>query len=165
MPDIIRVTSLSNYSWVHAEGDDILVDPFFPDDVELTPELLDARKDIAMTHEVLPDYLISKNSNTALLYARIRPSIDGIVEAPPIVEAARKLSEEIKRTDHSFYVVGGPAINASFKEATQTDLQKLMPILLGLIVLCLLISLRSVISTGLALVVVVEPVVKVAFLV
>ena len=39
MPDIIRVTSLSNYSWVHAEGDDILVDPFFPDDVELTQEL------------------------------------------------------------------------------------------------------------------------------
>ena len=155
MPDIIRVTSLSNYSWVHAEGDDILVEPFFPDDVELTQELLDARKNIALNHEVLPDYLISKNSKTALLYARIRPSIDGIVEAPPIVEAARKLSEAVKRTDHSFYVVGGPAINASFKEATQTDLQRLMPILLGLIVLCLLLSLRSVISTILALVVVV----------
>ncbi len=155
MPDIIRVTSLSNYSWVHAEGDDILVDPFFPDDIELTQELMDSRKDIAMNHEVLPDYLISKNANTALLYARIRPSIDGIVEAPPIVEAARELSEKMKRTDHSFYVVGGPAINASFKEATQNDLQKLMPILLGLIVLCLLISLRSAISTVLALVVVV----------
>lgn len=155
MPDIIRVTSLSNYSWVHAEGDDILVDPFLPDDQELTQELLDARKEIAMTHEVLPDYLISKSSNTALLYARIRPSIDGTVEAPPIVEAARALSEKLKRSDHSFYVVGGPAINASFKEATQTDLERLMPILLGLIVLCLLISLRSVISTALSLVVVV----------
>ena len=64
MPDIIRVTSLSNYSWVHAEGDDILVDPFFPDDIELTQELMDSRKDIAMNHEVLPDYLISKNANT-----------------------------------------------------------------------------------------------------
>ena len=155
MPDIIRVTSLSNYSWVHAEGDDILVDPFLPDDQDLTQELLDNRKEIAMSHEVLPDYLVSKNGNTALLYARIRPSLEGIVEAPPIVEAARALSEELKRSDHSFYVVGGPAINASFKEATQTDLERLMPILLGLIVLCLLISLRSVVSTVLSLVVVV----------
>ena len=62
MPDIIRVTSLSNYSWVHADGDDILVDPFIPDDVELTQELLDARKEIALNHEVLPDYLVSKNA-------------------------------------------------------------------------------------------------------
>ena len=51
LPDIIRVTSLANYSWVHAEEDDILVDPFLPDDIPLTQELLDERKSIALSHE------------------------------------------------------------------------------------------------------------------
>ena len=52
-------------------------------------------------------------------------------------------------------MVGGPAINASFKEATQNDLQKLMPILLGLIVSLFTLIAAQLISTVLALVVVV----------
>ena len=42
VPEVIRVDSLSNYNWVHANGDDIVVEPLLP--AVLTPELLAERK-------------------------------------------------------------------------------------------------------------------------
>ena len=43
LPYAIRVDSL-NFNWVHAEEDELVVEPMIPDDIELTPEVLKARK-------------------------------------------------------------------------------------------------------------------------
>ena len=32
LPEVIRVDSLTNYNWVHAEGDDIIVEPLIPEE-------------------------------------------------------------------------------------------------------------------------------------
>ncbi|MCB9727098.1 MAG: MMPL family transporter [Deltaproteobacteria bacterium] len=40
VPEVIRVDSLANYNWVHAEGDDMLVEPILPEDALL--DLADA---------------------------------------------------------------------------------------------------------------------------
>ena len=141
--DIIRVTSLANYSWVHAEEDDILVDPFLPDDIPLTQELLDERKSIALSHEVIPDYLVNKAADTAMLYAKLRPGIDSAVKTGPLINAARELAAEMSKGEHKIFVSGGPAINTGFQEATQNDLQRLVPVLMGLIILTLLFALKS----------------------
>ncbi|MBT6492232.1 MAG: MMPL family transporter [Deltaproteobacteria bacterium] len=144
LPDIIRVTSLANYSWVHAEGDDILVEPFIPEDEPLTQALLEQRKKIALEHENIPNYLISPDAKTALIYAALRPSLDSQIPLLPIVRAARALKEKSLRTDHVLYVYGGPAVTGGFEEATQNDLERLIPIVIGLIVLWLGVCLRSI---------------------
>ncbi|MBT6178047.1 MAG: MMPL family transporter [Deltaproteobacteria bacterium] len=144
LPDIIRVTSLANYSWVHAEGDDILVEPFIPEDEPLTQALLEQRKKIALEHENIPNYLISPDAKTALIYAALRPSLDSKIPLLPIVRAARALKEKSQRTDHVLYVYGGPAVTGGFEEATQNDLERLIPIVIGLIVLWLGVCLRSI---------------------
>src|SRR4029079_16793776 len=56
----IRVESLANYSWVHPEGDDIIVENLIPNDRELTDQLLAERKAVALGHEQLPGYLVRK---------------------------------------------------------------------------------------------------------
>ena len=144
LPDIIRVNSLTNFSWVHAEGDDILVEPLIPEDEPLTPELLEARRKIALDHETIPNYLISLDGKTALLYGALRPSIDVQIPLLPIVKAARVLNEKVQRTDHTLYVYGGPAVTGGFQEATQNDLARLIPFVIGLIVLWLGIALKSI---------------------
>ena len=77
VPNVIRVDSLANFNWVHAEEEDLLVEPLLPDDEELTPEFLAARKKIALAHETLPNYLVNKDATVALLFATVKPAIGG----------------------------------------------------------------------------------------
>ena len=67
LPEVIRVDSLSNYNWVHAEGDDILIEPLIADGEDFNESYINDRKKIALNHEVLPNYLISKDAKTTLI--------------------------------------------------------------------------------------------------
>jgi predicted RND superfamily exporter protein len=153
VPEVIRVDSLSNYNWVHAHEDEILVEPLLPD--ELTPAVLEERKKVALSHEVIPGYLVSKDANTALLFARIKPGIDKPPDAPAITSAVLKLTKELTRGDHQFYVTGGPAITQAFKEVAESDMSRLVPMALGIAALFLFLALRSIVGVVLPLVVMV----------
>ena len=153
--DIIRVTSLANYSWVHAEEDDILVDPFLPDDIPLTQELLDERKSIALSHEVIPDYLVNKAADTAMLYAKLRPGIDSAVKTGPLINAAGSRQPRCQKRRTQNLCLWRPSHQYWLSEATQNDLQRLVPVLMGLIILTLLFALRSPLAVVLSLSVVI----------
>ncbi len=154
VPEIMRVDSLSNYNWTHSEEDDIIVEPLLPDDEELTPELLEERKKVALNHEVLPEYLVSRDGRTAMIYAAIKPSFEGspdyeLVLNGRIVEGVKKegVRDKINKYrgtgDHSFHVTGSGAISDAFREAATDDMSNLVPILLGVIVLFIIFLLRS----------------------
>jgi predicted RND superfamily exporter protein len=141
VPEVIRVDSLANYNWVHARGDDIVVEPLLPE--QLTPEVLQERRQIALHHEILPDYLVSRDGRTALLFARIKPGIDRPPNAPLITHTVEALAAELRRTDHQLYVSGGPPTNAAFKEIATRDLGRLFPLALLTATIFLLLILRS----------------------
>ena len=46
VPEVIRVESISNFNWVHSQGDDIVIEPLLP--AALTPEILAQRKRVAL---------------------------------------------------------------------------------------------------------------------
>ncbi|MCP4216451.1 MAG: MMPL family transporter [bacterium] len=153
VPEIMRVESLSNYNWTHSEEDDILVEPLLPDDEELTPQLLEERRKVALSHEVLPGYLVSKDGKTAMLYASIKPSFEGSPDYELIIKGRHagtvqvegvqdKLAKYRGKSDHVFHVTGSGAISDAFREAAAYDLSTLVPILLGVIVLFILVLLR-----------------------
>lgn len=142
VPEVIRVDSLANFNWVHASADDIVVEPLFPG--TLTPEILAHRKQIALTHETLPNYLISKDATVTVIMGRIKPGLERPPNAPAITLAARKIVDEAKRGDHRLFVSGGPPMNFAFQEITQADLQRLIPMALGLAALFLALLIRSV---------------------
>lgn len=154
LPDISRVTSLTNFSWVYARGDDMHIEPFFENDSILSPAFLKQRKNIALAHEVMPNYLISKDAKTAIAYAHLRPGSDPAPEPTPIIEAATILAQQFTKGDHTIYITGGPAINHAFKRATAEDLSILVPIMLLLIIVLLAYNLRSVGGIFLSLLVV-----------
>lgn len=141
VPEVIRVDSLSNYNWVHSSDDDIVIEPLLP--AELTPELLAERERVALAHEVLPDYLVSRDARTTLLFAHIQPAIDRTSDYARIMTRVRELMAEYRVGDHELHASGGPAVNFAFEESSQQDLSRLVPMLLAAASLFLLLTLRS----------------------
>lgn len=144
IPDVIQVESITNFSWVHAEGDDIVVEPLIPDIGPLDEATLVERKKVALEHEILPDYLVSKDGTIGLIFGRVKPGIDAPPDSQVIVTAVRALAAENGVGDHRFHISGGPAINNAFKEIAQRDMTNLIPIVLGMVVLFLLMSFRAI---------------------
>jgi len=144
IPEVIRVDSLSNFNWVHAVGDEIEVEPLIPDDQPLTDALLKERETVALTHETLPDYFISRDGKSAIIGARIRPGFETPSDSGLIVRSVRALVAEKSRSDHVFHIHGGPAVNYSFEESTTGDSQKLTPFVLAFTFLFLLLTIRTV---------------------
>ena len=153
VPNVIRVDSLANFNWVHAEEEDLLVEPLLPDDEELTPEFLAARKKIALAHETLPNYLVNKDATVALLFATVKPAIGGSpdyesflngAEGPDgkRLEGVRNLAKRFSTGDHSIMTTGGPEISQSFKEAADVDIKGILPWVLALTFVLLFVLFR-----------------------
>ncbi len=165
LPNVIRVDSLANFNWVHAEGDELIVEPLLPNDLELTPELLEARKKVALSHDTLPDYLVSRDGTAALMYITVKPALGGSPDYEGVLEGAlnekgerligiRELVAEFERGDHEILITGGPAINHSFKEAAEADISTILPVVFGLTVLLLALLFRRVSGVFLPLIVI-----------
>ena len=152
VPEVIRVDSLSNYNWVHAQGDDILVEPLLPE--TLTPAVLEARRKVALGHEVIPDYLVSRDAKTALILGRIKPGLEAPPDSPMITAAVHELVKSVSRTDHAFYVAGGPPLTHAFAEVATQDLGRLLPMAVGTAAIFLFILLRTFAGVFLPLLVV-----------
>lgn len=142
--EVIRVDSLANFQWVHAEGDEIEIEPFLPREGAFEPALLAARKKTALEHELLPGYLISADATAAVVYARIKPGIDAPPDSVKITAEARKLVASLQGGDHEFHLTGGPIMNDAFRESSASDLSKLVPALLLVIAALIVGILRRV---------------------
>ena len=155
LPHAMRVDSLANFNWVHADGDELLVEPMLPDDIELTDEVLKERKKAALSHDTLPDYMVSRDGTAALMYITVKPALGGSPDYEGFLEGVtdkdgkhrpglRALAAEMTQGDHRIMITGGPAINHSFKEAAEADIQTIFPIVFGLTLVFLLIMFRRV---------------------
>ncbi len=154
MPDVVRVDSLANFNWVHADGDDIIVERLLPDDAPLTAELLAERRQVALKHETLPGWLVSEDGNTTVLFATLRPALEGQLDHSASVEEMQKMLDGLKRTDHAFFLTGGGPLSYFFKVTSMGDLQRLMPIVFGLTILFLIVMFRRLAGVLLPLAVV-----------
>lgn len=145
VPHVIRVESLSAFNWVHAIDDEIIIEPFFPEDGPLTPALLAERKKIALSHETLPDYLVSRDTRTAMLFAYITPDIgEKPIDNLAILAAVREIVRDLEKGDHRIHLTGGPTLSVAFQEAAVADNQNLLPIVLLLVIVLLYVLIRSV---------------------
>ncbi|MCJ8347492.1 MMPL family transporter, partial [bacterium] len=144
IPDVIRVDSLSNYNWTHADGDELIIEPMLPDDMELTKELLNQRKAVSLGDEVLPGYLVSQDGTIALVIATLRPALVKEINYETVITKTRELLEAYNgKEDHTFGITGGAAVNDAFRESTQEDLSKILPMLLAAVTFILLCIFRN----------------------
>lgn len=154
-PEVIRVDSLSNFNWTHADGDEIIVEPLIPDDEELTPQLLQQRKQIALNHNTINGYLTNNEATTALFFISLKPSLNGTPDYETVVTGLRKIIKKYEgKSDHILYLTGTPTLNHAFKESAQEDMATLMPFVLLMVIIFLIINFRRISGVTIPLVIV-----------
>jgi predicted RND superfamily exporter protein len=146
--ETIRVESLANFPWVHAKGDDLIVEDLIPHDRELTPELLAERRKVALAHEQLPGFLISKDAKTAVIYDWLQPTKTGSGKNTynDFVRNSNDLKKLVKefegRGDHTFHLAGFPVMEGYLEVYPPAEMQHLMPIILITCLVLLFVFLR-----------------------
>lgn len=144
IPEVIRVETLSNFNYTYAEEDDIIVEPFIDSNKELTQDYLDERKAKALSHEIMPGYLVSKDGKSAMMFARLATTLDGSPDYEVITREAQKIADEYSKDGHhQFHLVGQAPVNDAFRSVANHDAQIILPCLFALIIIYLLFVFRS----------------------
>jgi predicted RND superfamily exporter protein len=129
---IARVDSLTNYQYVHVnpeEPDDILIEALIEDVSALTQEELEEKKKIALGEDILVDRIISKDSKTTMIVARITPKGGNTIGASKSIktDVERYIAEE-KESAYTFYLAGGPIVNQTFSSLAIHDVTTYTPL-------------------------------------
>lgn len=143
-PDVIRVNSLSNFNWTHANADDIEVEPLIANDIDLTQDYLNERKEVALNHRSIIRYLVSPDATVAIFYLKLKPFIKSTPDYEKVSNGIKEILAKYEgKSDHKFYMSGMSILNQSFKESTQKDLSFLVPLVILMSILFLAINLKS----------------------
>lgn len=142
VPDVVRVDSISNYRWVHAADDEIVVESLLPEDMPYSESLLRQRSDVAQNDEIIPDYLLSRDGKTTMIIGYARPALEEAVDAEPMIAAVRELVAQHQIGDHEFHITGRMAVMQAMKESSQADMKARMPFVMAIIVLVLGFTFR-----------------------
>ncbi len=149
LPFSSRVDSLSNYQHTEAFEDDLLVQDLVLDAESLSDSDIAKIKEIALSEPMLVNSLIDKEGSVTSINVNIIKPDDGSYDLEKINKAAIALYEKMqeKYPFLDIYLTGGVMIDAAFGEAPARDMQALIPIMFGLLLFLIVISLRSVLAT------------------
>ena len=145
-PYSLRVDSITNFQHTSAEGDDLTVADLVEEPLQLSAADLEQIQQIALAEPMLINRLISPRSHvTALNIVVELPGEDMTREVPEVVASVRELSSYITTTypQLDVYLTGLVMMNNAFPEASQWDMQHLMPLSLLLIMSMVFLQLRG----------------------
>ncbi len=149
-PYSTRVDSVTNYQHTKAEGDDLIVADLIYDDIELTAEVLQAAKAIALNEPLLVNRLVSPSAHVSGINITINLKGDDLTkENPEVVQYIRDLREKFaeKYPNISVKLTGIIFMNAAFPEASQYDMQNLVPIMFLMFLFVLYLWIRGLSGT------------------
>ncbi len=141
IPQVIRVESLSNYNYVTSEEDEIIVEPLIGDNLDAN--FLNKRREIATNDQTISGYLVDKEARLALIFAHLVSSHVQTLKYREIIGHARKVLKDHQGQELKFYLTGKAALNHAFEEVSMSDVQKIMPLLILLVIAYLFWIFRS----------------------
>ncbi|MCI5165717.1 MAG: RND family transporter [Candidatus Electrothrix sp. GM3_4] len=157
LPYSSRVDSITNYQHTKVEGDDLIVEDLVENVEQLSDEQIEEVRNIALNEPLLQGRLISPAGHvTGVNVNVIKPDENGKV-SDVISKAAYALQAEMqqKYPRLDIYVTGVVMIDTTFELAAKEDIQLLVPIMCGLLLLILTICLRSALGMGLTFLVII----------
>ncbi|MCK5121615.1 MAG: MMPL family transporter, partial [Methylococcales bacterium] len=148
IPYSSRVDSITNFQHTEAEGDDLLVADLVVDPL-LGAEEMERIKQIALHEPFLVNRLVSKQGHVAGVNVTIQMPEDSPVAAMEIAAHARALVAEIEAAypGMKVYLTGMAMMNNAFSESAMNDNKLLVPLMYGIVILALLLSLKSITAT------------------
>ncbi len=149
-PYSLRVDSLSNYQHTYAKGDDLTVTDLVEEPKKLSATQLKNIEKIALNEPLLVKRLISPQGHVTAINVTVElPGKDITKEVPEIVTSIRALKAYINATypELDVYLTGVVMLNNAFPEASQYDMQHLIPMAFIAILLMVLLLLRGFAGT------------------
>ena len=150
IPYSTRVDSITNFQYTEAEEDDLIVRDLVFDAPSLTAADLDKVKKIALAEPLLIKRLVSDREHVTAVNVTIQlPGINEAVETPEVVAFARNMADNIRaeNPDIDVYLSGMIMMNNAFSESSKSDMQTLIPISFGLMLLVLAIMVGGITGT------------------
>ena len=149
-PYSTRVDSITNFQHTRAEDDDLIVEDLVYEDDELTPQRIDEVRDIAIKEPLLVNRLVSKSGHVTGINVTIELKGENVTtENPEVVDFVRDLKEEFLQKYPNFEVklTGIIMMNRAFPEASQYDMQNLVPFMFLVFIIILFFWVKGLSGT------------------
>lgn len=148
IPYSSRVDSITNFQHTQAEEDDLVVADLVLDS-QISGEEIEKIKQIALAEPILVNRLISTQGHVAGVNVVVQLPNKEPTEALEVATSARAIASEIevKYPGMKIYLTGMAMMTNAFSESAMNDNQTLVPIMYGIVILVLLLSLRSFTAT------------------
>ncbi len=158
VPYSIRVDSVTNFQYTHADGDELIVEDLVMQAGELAPGELENIREVAVNEPLLVNRIVSPSGHVTAVNVIIQlPGINPAAEVPEVVSFSRNLASRLtdRFPDLEVHLTGIVFLNNAFSEMAMKDMQTLVPIMFAIIVLVMAILIRSVWGTLATLLVIV----------
>jgi predicted RND superfamily exporter protein len=146
-PYSIRVDSVTNFQYTHAEGDDLVVGDLVEGAAGYTQADAERARTRAVNEPLLLHRLVSASGHVAAVNVTVQlPGQDPAEEVPEVVAFSRDLATRLRLRDPGLdvYLTGIVFMNNAFDENAMADLRTLTPLMFVMIAVVLAVTLRSV---------------------
>lgn len=156
MPYVTRVDSVVNFQHTRAEGEDqLIVADLVKNPSELSETQLAEIKRVALAEPFLINRMVSADGKHTGINAVLRLPGKSPMETSTAVAAARELVQTIEENyPVKVRLSGVHVMNNAFGEIGMMDIQTLMPVMYGLMVVILLVLFRSLIQVVMTVIIV-----------
>lgn len=145
VPEVVRVDSLTNFNHTRSEEDDLISEPLIPEDAELTQDFLDERKVLALEDKFVKDQFISKDATLSIIYASLKPGINGGTGYREIADAVKAaIAPYMDRSDLSIHLSGSGTVNDAYREVSEGDLKTMLPIMIVVLIIFFLSIFKTI---------------------
>jgi len=140
-----RVTSLSNFQYVSAAGDVIVVRDLIDTDEAFSTEFVDSIEQFVMNKPSLVDSFVSVDGTVSAVNITVQKPVDDPQAVFEIIAYVRGMVRdfEARYPNVRFFLTGATAFDAAFTEIPAEDNRLLGPLMIMIILVILAVSLRS----------------------
>ena len=157
IPHAIRVDSITNFQHTEAEGDDLTVADLIDDPGALGDAQLARIRSVALSEPALVKRLIAVDARTTGVLVTLQfPGEDHTAHVPDSVTRAEEMVAELRAAhpDLTVGLTGLAVMSNTMVFISKLELQTLVPVMYGIIVVFMLLLLRSLFGTIVTLLVV-----------
>ena len=143
---VTRVDSITNYQHTAVVEDDLIVDDLITH-LPLSEEALRGKEKIALNEPLLAGFLLSYDGRVTQINARVL--FPPLRENPNVASEIFALVEDLinrQKNEHpeiEYRISGVVATNTAFSKTPQEEMKKMMPLMLGAIILSMIFLVRS----------------------
>jgi len=145
IPYSIRVDSVTNFQYTWADGDDLVVQDLVENAQGFTDAQLKKVQAVALAEPLLLNRLITRKSNITGINVTINRPQKTITETPEVTAFAREMEDKFQKKypDINIYLTGVVFMDNAFNEAGEGDMKSLIPVMYGIVLIIMALSLRT----------------------